>query len=217
MNVNLDDRLHSAVMDPVMDVSVMADLKLTLLGGFEARRATGEVVELPGQKDRALLAYLAIAAGDPHSRERLAGLLWSERGDQQARDSLKQALLRLRRSLGAGDGGVLRADRRSIALDRMAVELDVLSFERLVRDNTVDALAQAASLYRGDLLEGLAVHDPAFEDWLLLERQRLRQLCERALVSLMVQALAVGERERAAEAARRLLLLDPLSEAAYRT
>ncbi|MGH6928001.1 MAG: BTAD domain-containing putative transcriptional regulator, partial [Dongiaceae bacterium] len=113
--------------------------------------------------------------------------------------------------------GPLRADRQSISLDRIGLDIDVLVFERLVRENTIDELAQATSLYRGEFLDGLAVHDPAFEDWLLLERQRLRQLCERALASLMVQALAVGERERAAEAARRLLASDPLSEAAYRT
>ena len=205
------------MMHPVMERAAMADLKLTLLGGFEARTASGDVVELPGQKDRALLAYLAIAPGEPHSRGRVAGLLWSERGDQQARDSLKQSLLRLRRSLGAGDGGVLRADRRSVALDRNGIDVDVRTFERLVRDDTIDALAQAASVYRGDLLEGIVVHDPAFEDWLLIERQRLRQVFERALASLMSQALAASEREHAAEAARRLLRSDPLSEAAYRT
>jgi TolB-like protein/Flp pilus assembly protein TadD len=205
------------MMHPVKDVSVMANLKLRLLGGFEAWTACGDVVDLPGQKDRALLAYLAVAPGDSHSRERLAGLLWSERGDHQARDSLKQALLRLRRSLGTGDGGVLRADRRSIVLDRGAIDVDVRTFERLVRDNGIGALAQATSVYRGDLLDGIVVHDPAFEDWLLIERQRLRQLFERALSRLMAQALAVDDRERAADAARRLLSLDPLSEEAYRT
>ena len=45
----------------------------------------------------------------------------------------------------------------------------------------------------------------------------MRQLFERALANLMPQALAAGDRERAADAARRLLSSDPLSEAAYRT
>ncbi len=140
--------------------------------------------------------------GDAHPRDRLAGLLWSERGDRQARDSLKQALMRLRRCL---DGRRrLRADRETIALDRAAVSVDALTFERLVRDGTLDSLVEATSLYRGDLLDGIAVHDPAFEDWLLVERQRLRQLLDRALARLMAQALDAGDAERAAEAARRL-------------
>src|SRR6185312_6856509 len=150
---------------------------------------------------------------DGHSRERLAGLLWSEHGERQARDSLKQALVRLRRCLG----GVLRTDRQSIAFDRAAVEIDVLAFERLVREGTLASLAEATALYRGDLLEGVTIRDPAFEDWLSVERQRLSQLFERALAGLMSQALAAGDRERAAEAARRLLQVDPLSDAAYRT
>ena len=84
-----------------------------------------------------MLAFLAIGSGAAHSRDRLAGLLWSEHGDQQARDSLKQALARLRRGLGDDGGGVLRADRQSIGLDRDAVSVDTLLFERLVRDGTV--------------------------------------------------------------------------------
>ena len=199
----------------VMERSAMESWSLTLLGGFELRPADGAVADLPGQKDRALLAVLAMASGDAHSRERLAGLLWSEHGDRQARDSLKQALVRLRRCLGGVEGGVLRTDRQSIALDRAAVDVDVLAFERLVGAGTLNSLAQATALYRGDLLEGITIRDPAFEDWLLVERQRLRQLFERALAGLMSQALAAGDRERAAEAARRLLQIDPLSEAAY--
>ena len=57
----------------------------------------------------------------------------------------------------------------------------------------------------------------AFEDWLLVERQRLRRLFEHALATLMAKALAAGDPDGAAEAARKLLLMDPLSEAAYRT
>jgi DNA-binding SARP family transcriptional activator len=204
------------IIRPIMENPATAGLTLSLLGAFEVRRATGETLALPGQKDRALLAYLAIAPGDSHSRERLAGLLWSERGDQQARDSLKQALVRLRRCLG-GDGGLLRGDRQSIALDRAGIEVDVLALERLIRENTIESLAEATLLYRGDLLDGILVRDPAFEDWLLVERQRLRQLFERALTGLMSKASALGDHERAAEAARRLLLSDPLSEIAHRT
>ena len=69
---------------------------LTLFGCFGLKLADGSVADLPGQKDRALLAILALNAGSPQPRERLAGLLWSDRGDTQARDSLKHALTRIR-------------------------------------------------------------------------------------------------------------------------
>jgi TolB-like protein len=217
MDLNPAHARHEAATPPAVETPAMPDLKLTLLGGFEMRLSTGEVADLPGQKDRALLAFLAVAGGESHPRERLAGLLWSERGEHQARDSLKQALMRLRRCLGNADREALRADRQSVGLDRNAISVDALDFERLLRDGAIHALAEAVALYRGDLLDGIAVRDPAFEDWLLIERQRLRQLLERGLAELMSQALATGDREKAGAAARRLTLLDPLSEAACRT
>ena len=77
----------------------MASAELTLLGGFELRRSGGEVIDLPGQKERALLAVLALRPGASHSRDKLAGLLWGDRADKQARDSLKHSVTRLRQSL----------------------------------------------------------------------------------------------------------------------
>ena len=77
----------------------MAVVELTLFGGFEGRLAGGQVVALPGQKDRALLAILALQPGATHTRDKLASLLWSDRGDQQARDSLKHSLTRIRQCL----------------------------------------------------------------------------------------------------------------------
>ena len=76
-----------------------AAVELKLFGGFEGRLAGGEAIDLAGQKDRALLAILALSPGTSHPRDKLASLLWSERGDEQARDSLKHALTRLRQVL----------------------------------------------------------------------------------------------------------------------
>ena len=70
-----------------------------MFGVFEVR-AAGQVIEIAGRKERALLAVLAMPPGKPRSRDKLASLLWSDRGDKQARDSLKQAILRLRKSCG---------------------------------------------------------------------------------------------------------------------
>jgi DNA-binding SARP family transcriptional activator len=193
----------------------MAALRLTLFGGFEARGPRDQAIDVPAQKDRALLALLALSPGAKLSREKLASLLWSDRGDRQARDSLKHALSRLRQLLNASSDAI-RSDRQTVALDPEAVAVDVPEFERLVAQGTVEALEQAAALYRGDLLDGIGVRDPAFEDWLLLERQRLRHSAEVALTRLMTQAMGSGALDRAAAAARRLLALDPLREPAWR-
>jgi TolB-like protein len=195
----------------------MAVAELTLFGGFELQRPGGEVINLPGQKDRALLAVLALHPGASQTRDKLAGLLWSDRGDKQARDSLKHSLNRLRQCLQSATLPTIVADRQSVRLDPAAVTVDVALFEQLLSEGTPETLERAAALYRGDLLDGFAVHDPSFEDWLVVERQRLRHSAEEALTRLMIQSAATGAKDRAATAARRLLLLDPLREAACRT
>src|SRR5262249_62154766 len=79
-----------------------------------------------------------------------------------------------------------------------------------------EVLKGAAPLYRGALLDGLGLRDPAFEDWLRVERQRLRDRAEEGLTNQLAQSLAAGARDCAAAAARRLLSLDPLRETASR-
>ena len=187
--------------------------ELTLLGTFALRLPDGQAVELPGQKDRALLAILALAGGTPQSRDKLAGLLWSDRGEPQARDSLKHALTRIRQSLGETSAAALVADRQSVRLDPAGFSVDVARFEQLVREGTPDALEQACALSAGDLLDGISIRDAGFEEWLQTERQRLRRQHEDALTTLLAPTLPAATRERAA---RRLLALDPLREVASR-
>ncbi len=193
----------------------MTALDLVLLGGFKAR-AAGQAIDVPGRKERALLALLAMPPGEPRSRDKLAGLLWSDRADKQAHDSLKQAVLRLRKSFDSVLPLPVLAERESLTLDRAAVAVDVQEFEQLIGEGTPDAVARATTLYRGDLLDGLDVRDPAFEEWLLLERQRLRDLAREGLAILLDRHLANGAHDQAGAVARRLLALDPLREAAHR-
>jgi DNA-binding SARP family transcriptional activator len=193
----------------------MALFELDLLGGFQAR-AAGQLIDVPGRKERALLAVLAMPPGEPCSRDKLAGLLWSRGGDKQARNSLKQALLRLRKSLGSLRPFPMMTDRASVSLNRAEIVVDVQEFEQLVAEGTPDGLARATKLYRGDLLEGLDVRDPAFEEWLLFERQRLRDHARDALTKLLAHHMAGAASDQAGVVARRLLALDPLHETAHR-
>jgi DNA-binding SARP family transcriptional activator len=70
-------------------------------------------------------------------------------------------------------------------LDPDAVTLDVTEFEQRVHDGTPAALTEAIALYGGDLLDGLAVQGPPFEDWLLGEREGLHELALGALARLL--------------------------------
>src|SRR5262245_64022469 len=105
----------------------MASLEIGLLGAFQLRLG-GQPIELPGRRERALLAYLAMPAGEPRSRDKLASMLWSERGDKQARDSLKQAMLRLRKVVDSLEPVALQSDREFVTLDPAALSIDVAEF-----------------------------------------------------------------------------------------
>ena len=91
------------------------------------------------------------------------------------------------------DGDPLVADRQTVRLDPATFTVDVAAFERLLAEGTPDAAEAAIALYRGDLLEGIGIRDPAFEEWLRIERQRLRDRAEEAAARLMAHSLAEGE------------------------
>jgi DNA-binding SARP family transcriptional activator len=195
----------------------MARLKLTLFGGFQARRASGEPVAIPGKKAQALLAYLALRPGQPQPRPKLAALLWGDRGEAQAQDSLRQTLMALRRALPASPPPCLLIERATVALNPTAVEVDVAAFERGTAEATLKALGQATALYQGDLLEGLDVQEAPFEEWLRAERERLRERAREALTQLLEQQSQGGAIEPAIQTAGRLLSLDPVQESVHRT
>ena len=70
----------------------MKSLRLKLFGGFQACDATEQEIKIAGTKAALLLAYLTLKPEQARSREELIGLLWGDRGDSQARGSLRQAL-----------------------------------------------------------------------------------------------------------------------------
>jgi DNA-binding SARP family transcriptional activator len=193
----------------------MARLTLAVLGGFEARVEGIGPCPLSVRKVQALLAYLALPAGQAHSRDKLAALLWGEVPESQARTSLRQALFTLRHGLGDA-AGALRGDGASVSLDPATVEVDAQAFEREAAVATPEALARAAALYRGDFLTGLAVQEPLFEEWLVSERERLRELALEVLARLLAYQRQTGSVEAAARTALHLLGLDPLQEAVHR-
>jgi DNA-binding SARP family transcriptional activator len=65
----------------------VSKLQLILLGHFECLLSSGERLSLSMRKAEVLLAYLALAPGIRHPRERLINLLWSDRSEEQARNS----------------------------------------------------------------------------------------------------------------------------------
>jgi transcriptional activator len=79
------------------------------------------------------------------------------------------------------------------------------------------SLERAAALYQGDLLAGMVVDEAPFEEWLLAERERLRELALEGLVKLLVHQRNAGAGEGAIRTALRASALDPLHESVHRT
>ena len=96
----------------------------------------------------------------------------------------------------AGSRLALLIDGETVALNPAAVDVDVVEFERQVAEGTPAALDRAAALYRGELLEGLALQEAPFEEWLLAERERLRELALEALAKLLRTSAPRGRRRR---------------------
>src|SRR5215510_13595160 len=187
----------------------MAALKVALLGAFQARLESGAVVAFPRKKSEALLAYLALHPGQTQARDKLAALMWGNASDERARHSLRQALVTLRQALPRAAAACLVEEGDTVGLNAAAVEVDVSLFQRLTAEGSPAALERAAALYRGDLLEGISVNEPPFEDWLRTERERMRELAIEGLAKLLAHVSRIAAVDQAVTIALRLLGLDP--------
>ncbi len=194
----------------------MSKLQLILLGRFDCLLATGTRISLAMRKAEALLAFLALAPGLRHPRERLINLLWSDRGEEQARNSLRQALSSIRKSLGDLADLILQIDRTTVTLNAALVEVDALEFERLALAGDYESLASAADLYQGEFLEGMAIRDAACEEWLDGERQRFKRQYVEILFNLAETQLLSHDYAHAIKSAERLVEQDPLVESGWR-
>jgi len=201
-------------------------LQLFLLGNVSIYRDGRPVTSLPSRAAEALLIYLA-RQKRPVSREVLAEMLWAERSPQQALTNLRTVLSALRRELG----DYLLISRETLAFNLQAdFWLDADEFEqrldrlaapahgaaRLDRPTLVK-LQAALELYRGDFLAGFALRDgPGFEEWAILEQERLRRLAHDGLRRLARHHLESGNYPAGIANAQKLLALDTYDEEALR-
>jgi len=198
-----------------------AELQIRLLGGLHLALGGTPLTDFVSNKVPALLAYLAVT-GRPHQREALAALLWGERADADAKNNLRQALSNLRRLLDS----YLLITRDTVALNPEAVVfLDVQAFEECLHAGGSTPLTEAraarleaaAGLYQGDFLAGVVVRDaPGFEDWLLAQRSRLRELALHGLHALTQWHMQRGQATAAIDSATRLLGIEAWREEAHR-
>ncbi len=199
----------------------MPTLHLRLLGDFSLIYDDRQVTSLNSMRLQSLLAFLVLHRDVPQHRQHLAFLFWPDSTEAQARNNLRQLLHQLRQALPAGEQ-FLSADTQMLHWHPVTpFHLDVAEFEQALtladaatRRNDQHplqaALEQADSLYRGELLPG------CYDEWILPERERLRQRHLQVLEQLLRLFEAQGNTVTAIRYAQRLLGLDPLSEDLYR-
>lgn len=188
-------------------------LQINLLGEPEVWLDGARLSRFSTAKTEALLYYLA-ATRQVHSRDVLAGLLWAEMPDAKARRNLTKSLSVLRRLLGPF---LLIETQRVGFHPQAAFDLDLDELEAASVSISRATLTQIVARIRGEFLSGFYVRDaPAFEAWMLAQREDLRQKTLALLEQLAAAALAHEAYEEGIGYARRLLALDPWRESAHR-
>jgi len=209
-------RTHDALAAERGPAPISAGAELRLLGRFALLDADGASDRLSTRKAEALLALLALRPGQAQARDKLCALLWPDVRAAQARHSLRQTLLQLRKALPRQPAPLV-SDARGLQLTAAELSVDVMRLVRCLAEGTRTSLSEARALYRGELLEGLSVGEAPFDLWVRSERERLRSLMADGLMRLVRLEVEAGCDAEATRACLRLLELDPLREEAQRS
>lgn len=160
------------------------------------------------QKTASLFAFLALRAGTPQPREELIERFWPESDRDNGRMSLRTALAALRKDFG----DALQTDKMFVNLNsktdlqRFKLALRAARSEKLTEQERIAALREAVEVYGSPLLSGF------YDDWILLERERLETEYRACLIGLVRWHTALGELPTALDFAYRAAASDPLSE-----
>jgi DNA-binding SARP family transcriptional activator len=184
-----------------------ADVRLDLLGGFRLR-CGDDTCPIPMSAQR-VLAFVALH-DRPLRRTYVAGVLWSDSLEKNSRASLRSALWRLGRVKCAP---MLVRSRHLELSPRVTVDVGETEVKaRRLQDDDDDCEEQDLDtvMRSRDLLPGW------YDDWVVTERERLRQLRLHALESSCARLILAGSFGRAVQAALVAIQEEPLRETAHR-
>lgn len=216
MAANRGIRPSHAVNKPFHEQHAAADsrLRLRCLGRFQLEDVDGTELTPRTRKARALLAFLALS-GRPAPRARLADLLWSDRAEEQAKSSLRQAIFELRH-LGDEQASLISLGRDEISLNTRLLATDLARIKDAASTDDIEQLEALLTESDSGLLTDLDGLDPEFDAWLQVERAH-------GPARALTAAVAAAERclgERGPTAAQAIISqvqrIDPCNEEATR-
>ncbi|HKH28427.1 MAG TPA: BTAD domain-containing putative transcriptional regulator, partial [Sphingomicrobium sp.] len=167
--------------------------RLDCRGCFALWDVDGRLVTIKGRKARAILAYLVTYPHEHVTRERLIQLLWPDRAMAQARGSLRQSLVEIRRAAP----GVIMSDHEHVWIDTT----------RLGPVEIADNCSPTEQLF--DDLDGIT---PEFDDWLRCERATEASENWLQLQRLVEDRLKRGRGASAIPFIERMQRIDPYNE-----
>lgn len=191
---------------PYPPAEPVAELRIDLLGGFRLRR-NGELLSISPGEQR-LLAFLAVH-NHPLQRVFVAGSLWIDYSDEHAGGNLRTALWRLRHL----DDRLIDPSRSHLALaSGVAVDLHQASAHarHLLRHRTIRPSPDLSARLLADVLPDW------YDDWVVIERERFRQVRLHALEALCAAFAAAGAYGLALEAGLTCVGAEPLRESSHR-
>lgn len=179
---------------------------ITTMGGFSVRIDGEDVAQQAwgSRRARQLCKRLAVAAGQPLTRDLLVEMLWADESDAQRLGARLSVLLsNIRRVLG---GGIV-ADRSAVALDVTAVDLDLRRlFDALARGDDKGAI----DAYTGPLLP-----EDVYEEWATETAERVKRAVIGAHRRVATEAAAASLFEDVERHAEHILELDGFDEWAH--
>lgn len=189
-----------------------AQLHVFVQGGFSLFGPDGKAIPVANRKARGLIAYLALCPGGVATRERLCGLLWSDRSEHQARGSLRQTLKKLRVIFEKIGFHGFETGRNEISIDLNKVTVDLQAQAgNLAVDQVGDPLLNENGMPE-KILYGYEGLDRSFETWLREIRRNWGGRLSEQLYWIMENSLP-NQSKRAAQA---IINIDPTDEAACR-
>ena len=172
----------------------------------------GQPVVISSRPTQSILAFLLLHPNTAHRREKLAGQFWPNSSESNARSNLRHELWRIRKAFGPGANARIQSDDLGVTyLPQPGDLLDVEVFESYLGDeDSTEALIETVSVYAGDLLPGF------YEEWVVLERERLLADFERKLGRLLDVLLVERRWNEILEWAERWIAFGCTPEPAYR-
>ena len=187
-------------------------LDIAVFGGVCITAPDGTYLEISSRKAVAMLCYLALSDHGVESREKIAGLFWSDSAEEQARASLRQCTKLLNTVFNRIGFVGFNATRTDLRLDRSVVRLDLVSLVQDLGDRRIPMTLIDGSAAPEQILYGFEGLDHAFDAWLRVFRQRLQ---ENFMTKLEVVLRDIGTQPETHQAcAMALVRLDPTDEEA---